>query len=416
MELRPGCKNTAVGVIPVDWEVKAFGKHYAEPSRNGIYKSREYQGRGTRIVNMGEMFGFDFISDQEMNRVELTPGEITTAGLRDGDLLFGRRSIVPAGAGKCSLVVKPTQPLTFESSIIRVRLDHSNANPLFHYYFFASPKGRTVMSVIVSGTNVKGIRGSELRELEIPHPPLPEQCAIAAALSDVDSLLDGLTRLIAKKHNLKQAAMQQLLAGETRLPGFSGEWETKRLGEVLKFQVGCPFSSASFNEKELGVRLVKNRDLKSDDQIFHYSGSYDHAFQVNDGDLLVGMDGDFLPCRWDKGPALLNQRVGRIIPLDGLDREFAFYYLIAPLKEIEVATGSTTVKHLSHGDIERIEKPLPSVPEQMAIAVVLSDMDAEIAALEARREKTRGIKQGMMQQLLTGRARLVKPAPAEASA
>ena len=186
--------------------------------------------------------------------------------------------------------------------------------------------------------------------------------------------------------------MQQLLTGQTRLPGFHGEWEVKRLGTVLKFQVGCPFSSAFFNEKEQGVRLVKNRDLKSDDQIFHYSGWYEPTFQVNDGDVLIGMDGDFLPCRWDKGPALLNQRVGRIVPLDGLDREFVFYYLVGRLKEIEVVTSSTTVKHLSHGDIEGIEKPLPSGPEQLAIAAILSDMDAELAALEARRDKTRALK------------------------
>lgn len=168
-----GYKQTEVGVIPEDWEVKAFGKLYQEPSRNGIYKSSEYQGRGTRIVNMGEMFGFEFISNQEMSRVMLTTKEIAVSGLRNGDLLFGRRSVVPAGAGKCSLIVRPSEPLIFESSIIRVRLRDLEADPTFYYYFFASSAGRSVMSAIVAGTNVKGIRGSELRELKIPFPPSP---------------------------------------------------------------------------------------------------------------------------------------------------------------------------------------------------------------------------------------------------
>jgi type I restriction enzyme S subunit len=128
---------------------------------------------------------------------------------------------------------------------------------------------------------------------------------------------------------------------------------------------------------------------------------------VKDGDVLVGMDGDFLPCLWSKGPALLNQRVGRVIPLDGLDSTFAFYYLLKPLKEIEFATASTTVKHLSHGDVEGIEMRLPAVDEQTAIGTILSDMDAELAALEQRRDKTRALKQAMMQELLTGRIRLV---------
>jgi type I restriction enzyme, S subunit len=238
-------------------------------------------------------------------------------------------------------------------------------------------------------------------------PTAVEQDAIAEALSDADALIESLEQLIAKKRHLKQGAMQELLTGKRRLPGFGGEWEIKRLGAVLRFQVGFPFSSTFFNEEGQGIRLVKNRDLKNDDQVFHYSGQYDPTFLVENGDVLVGMDGDFLPCLWAKNQALLNQRTGRVIPYGALDRVFAFYYLIEPLKEIEYATSSTTVKHLSHGDIEGIEKRLPALPEQTAIATVLSDMDAEIAALEAKLAKARQVKQGMMQELLTGRIRLV---------
>ena len=124
-------------------------------------------------------------------------------------------------------------------------------------------------------------------------------------------------------------------------------------------------------------------------------------------DVLVGMDGDFLPCRWTKGTSLLNQRVGRVVPRFGLDRAFGYYFLIEPLKEIEAVTSSTTVKHLSHSDVEGIERPMPELEEQTAIAAVLSDMDAELSALEARRVKTRALKQGMMEELLSGRTRLI---------
>jgi type I restriction enzyme S subunit len=140
----------------------------------------------------------------------------------------------------------------------------------------------------------------------------------------------------------------------------------------------------------------------------HYAGDYDQAFLVNNGDVLIGMDGDFLPCLWKKGLALLNQRIGRIVPINGrLDSVFAYYYLIDPLKKIESATSSTTVKHLSHRDIELLRLPLPCFNEQVAIAEVLSDMDAEIESLETKLAKARQIKQGMMQELLTGRIRLV---------
>ena len=194
---KPGYKLTDVGVIPEDWEERAFKTLYSESSRNGIYKTVEFQDRGTRIVNMGEMFGLEFISNQEMSRVLLTSKELALFGLQDGDLLFGRRSVVPAGAGKCSIVVALREPLTFESSIIRVRLNPKGANPFFYYYVFSSQIGRSVMNAIVSGTNVKGIRASELKELKVPVLSFNEQSAIATVLLDTDTLITSLDQLIS---------------------------------------------------------------------------------------------------------------------------------------------------------------------------------------------------------------------------
>ncbi len=421
--MKPGYKQTEVGIIPKDWEVKVFGKLYAEPSRNGIYKSAEYQGRGTRIVNMGEMFGLDFISDQEMSRVSLTPKEIATTGLRDGDLLFGRRSVVPAGAGKCSLVVEPIEPLTFESSIIRVRLDQSGANPLFHYYFFASSTGRAVMSIIVSGTNVKGIRASELRELKIPHPPIPEQRAIATALSDVDALLGALDRLIAKKRDLKQAAMQQLLTGQTRLPGFRGEWEVKRLGDVGEI------SSAGVDKKirpdEVPVRLVNYLDVYRKD--FIYSDDLNHwvtappqqaqRCAVQKGDVFftptsetrddIGISAVAME---DIPDAAYSYHVARLRlrePWDLCFRTYAFKTRAFLDQAETLCDGNGTRYVISQGKFRSMTVQVPPLPEQTAIAAVLTDMDAELALLEARLVKTRALKQGMMQELLTGKTRLV---------
>jgi type I restriction enzyme S subunit len=166
---------------------------------------------------MGEMFGYEFISDQDMSRVMLTPRELIISGLQNGDLLFGRRSVVPAGAGKCSLVLPPSEPLTFESSIIRVRLNEAEACPLFYYYFFASPKGRSTVGTIVSGTNIKGIRASELRALKVPLPARIEQESIAEALSDMDADIAALETKLTKARQLKQGMMQNLLTGKIRL-------------------------------------------------------------------------------------------------------------------------------------------------------------------------------------------------------
>lgn len=181
----------------MSWPETAFETLYAAPSRNGVYKPKEYHGRGVRIVNMGELFGFDFLSGQEMERVALSDSELAINALQDGDLLFGRRSLVEAGAGKCSLVVAPREDLTFESSIIRVRVNRELVNPRFLYYFFRSPEGRGRVRAIVSGTNVKGIRGTDLRKLLVPTPPRAVQDRVAAHLSTYDSLIENNHRRMA---------------------------------------------------------------------------------------------------------------------------------------------------------------------------------------------------------------------------
>jgi type I restriction enzyme S subunit len=181
----------------MSWPDIMFEDIYVTPSRNGIYKPKEFHGRGCRIVNMGEIFGFDFISNQDMNRLELNETELLTNSLEDGDLLFGRRSLVESGAGKCSIVVEPLDVLTFESSIIRVRLNKCAVNPRFFYYYFQSPQGRGRIRSIVSGTNVKGIRGSDLKRLLVTNPPKDVQDTVVSILSSYDNLIENNRRRMA---------------------------------------------------------------------------------------------------------------------------------------------------------------------------------------------------------------------------
>jgi type I restriction enzyme S subunit len=242
--------------------------------------------------------------------------------------------------------------------------------------------------------------------LLISLPPEPEQKRIADALTDADRQIATLRRSIAKKQAIKQGMMQQLLTAKTRLPGFVDPWKRLTLARLLRFQVGYPFRSAGFSSIPNGMRLIRNRDLRSNDSRIYFVGSYSREYMVNPGDVLVGMDGDFSPCRWRDSTALLNQRVGRILSNSNSIPAYIYYALQAPLKEIEGGTGATTVKHLSHRDIQSIDMVVPAVEEQRAIAGLLEDSDAEIDTLRERLFKAISIKQGMMQELLTGRTRL----------
>lgn len=179
------------------WASKTFENLLAEPLRNGVYKPKEFHGRGQKVINMGELFAHDFISNQEMKRVELSPKELSKSLVQDGDLLFARRSLVLEGSGKCSIVKNPQEDTTFESSIIRARLDRSVADPSFYYYYFRSPRGRASIMAIATRTAVSGITGSNLAKIQVSHPPLSVQHRIANVLFAYDDLIENNTRRIA---------------------------------------------------------------------------------------------------------------------------------------------------------------------------------------------------------------------------
>jgi type I restriction enzyme S subunit len=169
----------------------------SEPLRNGVYKPKEFHGRGVKIVNMGELFAHDFLSDQEMKRLDLTAKELSKSQVLPGDLLHARRSLVLEGAGRCCLVVGASEPTTFESSLIRVRLDQNRADPRFYFYYFRSHQGRAGLASIASQTAVSGVTGSALGQLVVPLPPLATQRRIASILYAYDELIEFYTRRIA---------------------------------------------------------------------------------------------------------------------------------------------------------------------------------------------------------------------------
>ncbi|MBV6390632.1 MAG: hypothetical protein JNIBNLAF_02364 [Nitrosomonas europaea] len=173
-----------------EWRKVSFEELLAEPVRNGIYKAKEFHGRGAKIVNMGELFAYPRLRSAPMKRVELSASEKSRFLLADGDLIFARRSLTAEGAGKCSVVLQLDEPTTFESSIIRARPDKSKADSLYLYYFFNSPSGFHALDTIRRQVAVAGITGGDLAKLEIPTPPLEEQRAIARILGALDDKID----------------------------------------------------------------------------------------------------------------------------------------------------------------------------------------------------------------------------------
>ena len=182
--------------------------------QSGLYKAQDFLGRGTKIVNMGELFGFDTIADSiDMKRMELTDEEVAKYQLTPNDLLFGRRSIVLEGAGKCSMVGSLQESVIFESSILRVTVNPEIALPKFIFEWLRSPKGTQQITRIRSFTTVAGITGSDLKKVVVPVMPIKEQLAIGNELSSMRASVDALTERQAANRGLKENILEEVLGG-----------------------------------------------------------------------------------------------------------------------------------------------------------------------------------------------------------
>ena len=266
-----------------------------------------------------------------------------------------------------------------------------------------------------------------VRGIPLVLPPLPEQRAIAAALSDVDDLLAGLERQIAKQRDLKQAAMQQLLSGQTRLPGFAGEWEVKRLGDHVTFLRNgsnswaevtlndpvkylhygaihaCTAATlAPANLPGLPAAKAKNLDRLRDGDLVFADASEDMTGVGKAVEICEVGNMEFV-----SGLHTIAARFDKNILADGFKGYLPF--CTAFIDQLHRLAAGTKVYATNPSHIASIEIPLPGIAEQAAIAAVLSDMDAAIAALERRRTKTHDLKQAMMQELLSGKTRLIPP-------
>lgn len=325
-----------------------------------------------------------------------------------GDVLFGRlRSYLRKfwyadRDGICTTEIWP------------LMVDPAQADGGFLYFIVQSDRFIEAASISY-GTHMPRTDWEVIQNFEIHLPPVQEQRTIAEALSDVDGLLGALEALIAKKQAIKQAAMQQLLTGRTRLPGFSGEWEFATLGEVADIRNGATPSTRSAAYWDGSIPWCTPTDITStpgkylfatDRNITAEGLSSCGASLLPAGALLLCSRATIGEIRIAALSMCTNQGFKSLVCKDNMFNEF-LYYLIMTLKQrlIEQANGSTFLE-IGKSALARIEVRLPPYDEQAAIGAVLSDMDAEIAALERRRDKTRAVKRGMMEQLLTGRVRL----------
>lgn len=406
----PGYKQSEVGLIPLDWEAGSLGlfwgvtdcKHVtAKFVLNGIPLAsiREVQSRFVDLTNAKQT-------------TEQYYSQLIEGGRRPlpGDLIMSRNATV----GEVAQVTESHPRFAMGQDVCLLRKKAPAHSTDYLQAVFQSPIISSQLANLMVGSTFKRVNVEQIRNFSVPMPPPLEQQAIAVALSDVDKLISGLDQLIAKKRDIKQAAMQQLLTSQTRLPGFGEEWETTTLESVVEKIIGGGTPSRS-NKSYWGGEIpwVTVKDFATFNPNFAQESITKIGLQSSASHLIK--KGTLITStRMALGKAVIydvdvsiNQDLKAIFPKSNLLTAYLYYWFQYHEEIIDGLGSGSTVKGISLSDLKNIVFERPTLPEQTAIATILSDMDADLAALEERRDKTRSLKQGMMQELLTGRIRLI---------
>ena len=397
MNIPQGYKQTELGIIPEDWEVKQISD-FTSVVTGGTPSTQhaEYWGGDIRWMNSGEL-NLKFVYDVE--------GRITEEGLNNSST-----HIIPA---KCVLVGLAGQGKTRGTAAynlvslctnqsIAAFLPTDTHSSLYLYYVIDSLYD--YLRLLSSGDGGRGgLNKQILSSLNIVLPPIAEQRAIAEALSDVDGLIAALDKKIAKKRLLKQGTMQQLLTGKKRLPGFTDEWVENKLGDSCSIIMGQSPSSLYYNTQNIGLPLIQgNADLERRKQIIRFYTSQITKECVK-GDIIMSVRAPVGAV----GKAITKSCLGRGVCAIKTDNDFLYHYFVHIENDWASFSKGSTFDSINSDELYQLPIILPQTRvEQQAIATILSDMDKEIADLEAQRDKYRLLKSGMMQQLLTGQIRL----------
>jgi type I restriction enzyme S subunit len=414
VELRPGYKRTEIGVIPDSWNVKPLSAVLTKARLGGNYPNQEAE-TDYPLMKMGNLARGVF----DVSAIEYISSRTHPEAqhrLSWGDVLFNTRNTLDL-VGKVAIWRDELPTAYYNSNLLRLEFKPSEiASSVYANYWLNTASAVSKLRTLATGTtSVAAIYTRDLLEFSLAIPPLAEQSAIATALSDVDALLAAQDALIAKKRAIKQGAMQELLTGKRRLPGFSGEWKVKRLGEMAQL------SKVGINPSETPEDLFTHFSLPAFDAgerpVIESGNSIgSNKFVVPQTAVLLSKLNPRIPRVWAPTEVPKNSVCSTeflvLLPRKSVERDFLLHLCRSNLvgAQMELHAIGTTGSHqrIHPNQVLAIEVLVPiDVKEQLAIAGLLSDMDSELAALEAQRTKTGLIKQGMMQELLTGRIRLV---------
>lgn len=437
VEMKSGYKMTEVGVIPEDWEVKNVSESCLIKARIGWQglKKTEYMSSGDYLLITGTDFDNGQVNWRTCAYVSKARYEQdSNIKIRPQDILISKDGTI----GKVAYLGMIPKAGTLNSGIFVIRANDRKIDQVFLSKIFMSFYFEDFLNRLVAGSTINHLYQKDFVKFCFPLPNSEEQTAIATALSDVDSLISALTKKIEKKKAIKQGLMQQFLTGKKRLPGYEKnresvqtewgaipkDWKTLSIGKCcsIKARIGwqglkkSEYLSSGEYVLVTGTDFLNGRiNWKSCVYVSKKRYEQDANIQIAKHNILITKDGtigkvaflDDVPCLGTLNSGIFVVR-SHSEELDQcyLSKIFESFIFDAFLESL---VAGSTINHLYQKDFVHFNFPVPpTISEQTAIANILSDCDSEIAALEEKRDKYKEIKQGMMQQLLTGKIRLIK--------
>ena len=361
--------------------------------KNGLNKAKEFFGTGIPIINYVDVYSRNAIYKNTVKgKVDLTNSEINRFRVKKGDVFFTRTSETPEEVGLSAVLLEDISDCVFSGFVLRARPKKMVLLPEYCQYCFQTKYVRNAIILGCTYTTRALTNGTQLSKIPLPIPSLSEQKAIAGALSDIDQLISATEKLIAKKQDIKKGLMQELLTGKRRLSGFSDTWENKCLGDVLKVCHGKSQHQVVSQVGPYPIWATSGKIGEASDFIYQYPS------------VLIGRKGTIDRPFYVDTPFWCIDTIFYTKIKEQNDAKF-IYYLFCTIDWLSMNEASG-VPSLSAKRIEAITIQLPSYEEQKEIARVLSTIDNNISCLSVKLEKLRNIKQGMMNELLTGRIRL----------
>lgn len=419
MKTQQKLKQTEIGEIPEDWEVKTLSEltdsnGLIRGPFGGSLKKEFFVKKGIKVYEQKNAIYRDIeIGDYYIDQNKFL--ELRRFEVKSGDFIVSCSGTI----GRIYMIPENAPQGIINQALLILRLNSVVVDEMYFYQYFSWEKFQDKIIDSTQGGAMKNLVGMDVfRNTKLVLPKsIKEQAAIAQVLSDTDNLIQKLDKLIDKKKDIKKGAMQELLTGKKRLEGFSGEWEFKKLIKITSMPVtDGPHLTPKFLESGVPFLSVNNivnykidwsdlRYISKEDDI-----EFSKKCKPQEGDILLGKAatvGTVAVVETDR-----DFNIWSPLALIRIKKEYAnrffYYYFQAPqiITQIKLLTNSSSQGNIGMRDIEKLEFPVPSKEEQTAIANVLSDMDAEIEELNQKKEKLKMIKEGMMQQLLTGRIRL----------